>query len=84
MTIHTGDLLHHVQPGGGGHGDPLERPPHRVLEDVLDEKLSPEFARREYGVVIDLATGTVNVDETTRVRRELKATRANGTTTTSH
>ena len=54
MTIHSGDVLHHVQPSGGGHGDPLEREPRRVLEDVLDEKLSPEFARRDYGVAIDL------------------------------
>ena len=71
MTIHHGDVLHHVQPGGGGHGDPLERAPQRVLEDVLDEKLSAEFARREYGVAIDLLSGTVDEDETGRVRQEL-------------
>jgi N-methylhydantoinase B len=75
MTIHTGDLLHHVQPGGGGHGDPLERTPQRVLDDVLDEKLSPELARRAYGVAVDPATGTVDVDETHRLRGELRAGR---------
>jgi len=75
MTIHTGDVLHHVQPGGGGHGNPLEREPSRVLEDVLDEKLSPEFARREYGVVIHVPDGTVDMDETDRVRRKLRAAR---------
>jgi N-methylhydantoinase B len=52
MTIHQDDVLHHVQPGGGGHGDPFERDPERVLEDVLDEKVSREAARRDYGVVV--------------------------------
>jgi N-methylhydantoinase B len=70
MMIHTGDVLHHVQPSGGGHGDPLERDPLRVLEDVLDEKLSLEFARRDYGVVIDPVSLTVDIDATDRLRRE--------------
>jgi N-methylhydantoinase B len=52
MTMRRGDLLHHVQPAGGGLGDPLTRDPRLVLADVLDEKLSPEAARRDYGVVL--------------------------------
>ena len=72
MTVHTGDLLHHVQPGRGGHGDPFKRTPQHVLADVLDEKLSPEFARREYGVAIDLATGTVDEDATHRLRGQVR------------
>jgi N-methylhydantoinase B len=68
MTIHSGDVLHHVQPSGGGHGDPLERAPTRVLEDVLDEKLSPAAARRDYGVVVDLDSGTIDMGETERLR----------------
>jgi N-methylhydantoinase B len=43
-------LFHH--PGGGGYGDPLERPPEWVLEDVEDELCSPEVAEREFGVVV--------------------------------
>jgi N-methylhydantoinase B len=73
MTIHTGDVLHHVQPSGGGHGDPLERDPLRVLEDVLDEKLSPEFALGAYGVAIDVRAGKVDEAETERVRARLRA-----------
>ena len=71
MTVHRGDLLHHIQPGGGGLGNPLERDPARVREDVLDEKLSPEYARREYGVAIDPETREVDPTETARLRREL-------------
>jgi N-methylhydantoinase B len=38
--------------GGGGFGDPLERPPEWVLEDVENELLSIEAAERDYGVVV--------------------------------
>jgi len=38
--------------GGGGWGDPLERDPQKVLDDVLDEYVSIEGARRDYGVVL--------------------------------
>lgn len=37
--------------GGGGFGDPLERDPERVREDVLDGLVSPEGATDNYGVV---------------------------------
>ncbi len=38
--------------GGGGWGDPLARDPERVRTDVLEELVSPEAARRDYGVVL--------------------------------
>lgn len=38
--------------GGGGWGDPLEREPEKVLDDVLDEYVSIEAAERDYGVVL--------------------------------
>ena len=37
---------------GGGFGDPLDRDPDRVLRDVVEEKVAPEHAQREYGVVL--------------------------------
>jgi N-methylhydantoinase B len=71
MSMHRGDVLHHVQPGGGGHGDPLEREPARVLEDVLDEKVTPEGARRDYGVVI--RDGVLDEIATQLLRQTLRA-----------
>src|SRR5436309_4406472 len=65
-----GDVISFQQPGAGGHGDPLERDPRRVLEDVLDDYVSIEAARDEYGVMI---TGTgldLRVDD--RATRELR------------
>jgi len=71
MTVRHGDLLHHVQPGGGGFGNPLDRDPQRVLDDVLEEKLTPDYARREYGVILDSAGCEVDVEATERLREHL-------------
>ncbi len=54
--------------GGGGWGDPLERHPEAVLEDVLDEYVSIEGAEREYGVVIDASALQVDREATRRLR----------------
>jgi N-methylhydantoinase B len=39
-------------PGGGGYGDPFERDPEAVLDDVLNGYVSIEAAKRDYGVVV--------------------------------
>jgi N-methylhydantoinase B len=52
VPMRRGDLFHHVMPGGGGYGDPLERDPALVLEDVLEEKVTRAHAADAYGVVI--------------------------------
>jgi N-methylhydantoinase B len=52
MTLNTGDVYRHVMAGGGGFGDPFARAPERVLEDVLDGRITPDHARVAYGVVI--------------------------------
>ena len=44
-------------PGGGGWGDPLERDPQRVLDDVRDGFVSIDAARSEYGVVVAVNGG---------------------------
>jgi N-methylhydantoinase B len=55
------------------------RPPERVLGDVLDEYVSVEGARRDYGVVLtgDLweLTLAVDHDATDRLRAEMRAAR---------
>ena len=54
-TLRRGDVIHHVSAGGGGFGPPFERDPERVLEDVLDGKVSRAAARERYGVVLTAA-----------------------------
>lgn len=66
--------------GGGGWGDPLARPAERVLADVLDEYVSIEAARRDYGVVLtgSLEDLTLAVDHaaTEQLRAARRAGRA--------
>jgi N-methylhydantoinase B len=69
-----GDVISFQQPGAGGYGDPLERDPRRVLEDVLDDYVSIEAARDEYGVML---TGTgldLRVDDgaTRELRKKMR------------
>ena len=48
-----GDVLMAYGPAGGGYGNPLLREASSVLDDVLDELLTAEIARKDYGVVIE-------------------------------
>ncbi len=63
------------QLGGGGWGDPLERDPGRVRDDVLDELVSPAAARDAYGVVLKGADFVVDAAQTEALRAELRAAR---------
>jgi N-methylhydantoinase B len=65
------DVLRHVMAGGGGWGNPLDRDPELVRLDVRSEKLSPTYAFDVYGVVLDSATGEVDVAATATRRRGL-------------
>ena len=56
LLLSAGDVLRVLTGGGGGYGDPFERPPEAVLSDVLDGKVSRQAARESYGVVIDAET----------------------------
>jgi len=64
MEVKPGDRIYHVVSGSGGHGDPWEREPEKVLADVKDEKLTIAGAREQYGVVIDPQSLTVNWEKT--------------------
>lgn len=68
--VRKGDVLLHIQPGAGGYGEPWRREPERVLEDVLDEKISTAYAEREYGVVVDVAAGKVDREKTAVLREQ--------------
>jgi N-methylhydantoinase B len=72
-VLRQGDVILHEQPGGGGFGDPLDREPARVAADVRNEKITPEFARREHGVVLDPDSGEVDQPATDALRAALRA-----------
>jgi len=54
--------------GGCGVGNPFERDIKKVKKDVIEEKVSIEAAKREYGVVIDPKTLEVDQTETDKIR----------------
>jgi N-methylhydantoinase B len=57
--------------GGGGWGDPLDRPVEEVLQDIAWLKVSVEGARRDYGVVVD-ADGDADLTATEALRAEMR------------
>ncbi|HID42045.1 MAG TPA: 5-oxoprolinase, partial [Pyrodictium sp.] len=48
LRLGHGDTIYVETPGGGGYGDPCERPQELVERDIEDGKVSPEAARRSY------------------------------------
>jgi N-methylhydantoinase B len=63
-----GDVVTIDAPGGGGYGNPLERDPEMVASDVMEEYVSLESARTDYGVAINPETYEVDEKETKKLR----------------
>ncbi|SIS99492.1 hydantoinase B/oxoprolinase family protein [Paracoccus saliphilus] len=78
--VNTGDEFARPTAGGGGYGDPLERDPQAVCEDVAHDYVSIERAAKDYGVVLtevdaDLCEFEVNLPATEKLRQEIRAKR---------
>jgi len=77
--VKAGEVIRIRTTGGGGWGDPLDRPFDEVLRDVRWRKVSAAGARADYGVVI---TGdvpddpTIDVAASDALRAERRAARA--------
>ena len=59
VPIGSGDVFSRPTAGGGGFGDPLERDPALVLEDVADDYVSIERAAKDYGVVLTVVDAEI-------------------------
>lgn len=75
--VYAGQVIRIRTTGGGGWGDPLERPLAEVEQDLRWGKVSFEGARRDYGVV---ATGTaddpaVDVEASQALRTSMRSAR---------
>ncbi|MBN9673851.1 hydantoinase B/oxoprolinase family protein [Roseibium aggregatum] len=78
--VFTGDEFARPTAGGGGFGDPLERDPEAVREDVIDDYVSLERAAKDYGVVIrevdaDLCDYEIDRAATEALRADLRSKR---------
>ena len=80
LPLSAGDVFSRPTAGGGGYGDPLERDPALVREDVADDYVSLARARTDYGVVLhvideDLAEYAIDHAATERERAHIRAQR---------
>lgn len=75
VTLPVGEALKGVYSSGGGFGDPLYREPEKVLHRVQEGWISLQYAKKIYGVVIDISNEifTINKDETKQLRLRLKS-----------
>jgi N-methylhydantoinase B len=76
--LQRGDLLRISTSGGGGWGDPLERPLEAVRDDVLNGFVSSERAQADYGVSFAADGVTVDAAATERQRTGLRAASRRG------
>jgi N-methylhydantoinase B len=73
VPIFPGEKCFTRAAGGGGWGNPLNRDPKRVQNDVIEGLVSLQRARNVYGVVINPDTFEVDYRATEDLRKELKA-----------
>ena len=68
-TLAEGDLVSLRLPGAGGYGDPAERDLDAIERDLENQKITPEAAERDYGVVLDNSGQRVDRGATEAKRR---------------
>lgn len=69
------DIIHQTTGGGGGWGDPIERPIAEVAKDLEDGFISLKTASGIYCVTIDPATGEANAEKSAKRREEERRAR---------
>jgi N-methylhydantoinase B len=62
-VLHPGEVVSLETPGGGGLGNPMERDPARVLNDMRNGYVTQQKARELYRVVIDAKDSDYCIDE---------------------
>lgn len=71
----TDDVAVHIGSGGGGYGDPIDRDPLRVRQDVIDGLVSQQCATDIYGVVFSSVSGDVDDIATQSNRQKIREER---------
>ena len=56
-----------------GYGNPTDRPPELVLQDVKRGYYDRKAAKEEYGVLIKRDNGTIDPEGTAQLRASLRA-----------
>ena len=68
--VSEGDVFELTSQGGGGFGNPFERPPEQVRDDVVNGFVSVEKALEDYGVALKTRDReiVIDLDETLKCR----------------
>jgi N-methylhydantoinase B len=74
FKLNAGDAYILESGGGGGYGDPLERPAEQVQRDVREGYVTLAAAREQYGVVLDSTTLAIDHRATERERQARSST----------
>ena len=69
-TFNAGDTLEIQWPGGGGWGNPFERNPTEVVQDILNDRVSSSRAKEIYGVAVQQGTSIIDWALTTKLRKK--------------
>ena len=75
LMVEAGDQLLFVTAGGGGWGDPLDRPYDKVGHDLTRKLVSPEKIGEGYGVVLIAGTLDIDVPASDELRAAIKECR---------
>ena len=75
FDVGKNDVLYMRMASGGGYGDPLEREPECVLNDVENGIVSREEAKEIYGVVIERDDLVLDLTVTEKLRASLRRER---------
>ncbi|WP_235817483.1 hydantoinase B/oxoprolinase family protein [Gracilibacillus timonensis] len=70
LKMPPGGIIQFHRAGGGGWGDPLERDPELVLEDVKNGLVSITAAAETYGVAIFAEDLTIDDEKTKQLRKQ--------------
>jgi N-methylhydantoinase B/oxoprolinase/acetone carboxylase alpha subunit len=75
FDVGKNDVLYMRMSSGGGYGDPLEREPERVLNDVENHIVSRDEAKEIYGIVLKDEDLVIDLAATERQRANLRQAR---------
>ena len=70
FPLRQGDAFYLRWNGGGGVGDPLQRPVEEVVHDIERRSISAQAARETYGVVLN--NGIADLAATERLRQDMR------------
>ncbi|MBW7959425.1 MAG: hydantoinase B/oxoprolinase family protein [Candidatus Promineofilum sp.] len=72
LELGYGDIVSCWMAGGGGYGEPVDREPWAVRDDIRSGLVSLEQAREIYGVAIDMETGDIDAGATELLRQSVR------------